>query len=154
SKWILDPGETYTIDGFYMSQDGKSFFPFRVLSEEESARVEMAPENKGVYSVYVFREGSGDGMNIELARKVREQARSATEAKEKYRRGLNVKEVNGRLVRDTAARGRSTGTHAKRKGGRGLVVAGDETTTGSQLKELQVKFDPEPVMSLFIRYHA
>ena len=56
SKWILDPGETYSIDGFYMSQDGKSVFPFRVLSDDESAKVEMAPEHKGVFFLYVFRE--------------------------------------------------------------------------------------------------
>lgn len=159
SKWILDPGETYTVNGFYMSNDGKSVFPFRVLSDAESAKVEMAPEHKGVYSVFVFREGTPSNdtaLNIELARKVRQQSKSPHEAKEKLKRALHVKEdVNGRLVRDTSATHSAPATkNAKSLGSRGLVVAGNEATTGSQLKELQTKFDPEPIMSVLVRYYA
>lgn len=158
SKWILDPGETYAVNGFYMSNDGKSVFPFRVLSDEESAKVEMAPEHKGVYSLYVFSEGTGSAetaQNIELARKIRAKSNSASEAKENLKRGLHVKEVNGRLVRDSSATSARPATrHAKNPSGRGLVVAGNEAGTGSQLKELQVKFNPEPIMTVFVRYYA
>lgn len=156
SKWILDPGESYTIDGFYMSQDGKSVFPFRVLSDEESAKVEMVPEHKGVFSVYVFREGSGQtAMNIELARKVREKSMSAAEAKENLKKVFQVKESNGKLLSDPGTRSHSTSTkNVKRAGHRGLIVGGGESGEGSQLKELQLKWDPEPVMCLFIRYYS
>jgi hypothetical protein len=156
SKWILDPGESYSIDGFYMSQDGKSVMPFRVLSDEESAKVEMAPEHKGVFALVVFREGSGsssdNALNIELARKLRDKGKSGAEASDKLKRALHVHEVNGRLVPNAATQ-RSPSTHNAKRHDRGLIVAG-EAGTGSQLKELQVKFDPQPVMSLLIRYYS
>jgi hypothetical protein len=156
SKWILGAGETYTIDGFYTSQDGKNVLPFKVLSDEESAKAELAPEHKGVYSLFVFKEGSGGGdLNVELGRRVKQKSHSAAEAREKYQRALHVKEVNGRLVRDTTPHKEAPPQHAQRgKDGRGLVVAGEEATAGSHLKELQVKFDPEPMMALFIRYYT
>ena len=46
---ILAPNESYTIDGFYMSADGKDVRPFKVLSDDESAKVDISPEQKGVF---------------------------------------------------------------------------------------------------------
>ena len=64
TKWILAAGEVYTIDGFYMGEDGKDVRSFKVLSDDESAKVELAPEQKGVFSMFVFREGASGAMNV------------------------------------------------------------------------------------------
>ena len=58
TKWILKPGESYTIEGFYMSEDGKEVHPFKVLSDDESAKVDLAPDQKGVFSLFAFRAGA------------------------------------------------------------------------------------------------
>ncbi len=58
TKWILGPGQSYTIEGFYATEDGKEVHAFKVLSDDDSAKVELAPEQKGVFSMFVFRPGS------------------------------------------------------------------------------------------------
>jgi hypothetical protein len=57
TKWILDPGEEITVEGFYTKEEGKkNVLPFTVLSDEES---EAMPEDfgmRGVYSLHVFAQ--------------------------------------------------------------------------------------------------
>jgi hypothetical protein len=158
SKWVLAPNETYTIDGFYMSKDGKSVYPFRALSDAESEKNEMAPEVKGIYSFYVFGGNGAQGgdsgtKNVEMADKAPPGSRTAAEAKARYRRALHVAEVDGRLVRRPVSRSVGLPNQARRPSGRGLVVVGADATTGSQLNEQQAQFDKEPTMTLFVRYY-
>ena len=41
-----------------MSEDGKDVRLFKVLSDDESAKVELSPDHKGFFSMFVFREGA------------------------------------------------------------------------------------------------
>ena len=59
TKWILAPGEAYTIEGFYMSEDGKQVRAFKVLSDDESAKTDLSPDQKGVFTLFAFRPIAG-----------------------------------------------------------------------------------------------
>ena len=47
TKWVLGPGETYTVEGFYMTEDGKDVRAFKVLSNDESAKADLAARLQG-----------------------------------------------------------------------------------------------------------
>jgi hypothetical protein len=54
TKWILEPGKTVVVSGFYIKERGpKNLQPFWVLPEEAWADVPESPF-KGVYSLHVF----------------------------------------------------------------------------------------------------
>lgn len=66
TKWVLGPGEKYTIKGFYTEESGKNLNPFKVLSEEESKKLEdewKDNDKLGLIDFHVFQTGGG-GMNI------------------------------------------------------------------------------------------
>ena len=162
TKWILKPGESYTIEGFYMSEDGKEVHPFKVLSDEESAKVELAPDHRGVFSLFAFRAGSAPaGLNISseggnLARSVKGKAvpHTLTEAQANLRTATHTSVAKGRLLAERSARYATPARHATRKGARGLVVEDTQATSGGTLNRVETKFDAEPVVSLFIRYYS
>jgi hypothetical protein len=165
TKWILGPGESYTIDGFYMTEDGKKVLPFKVLSDDESLKVDLAPDQRGVFSLFAFRSvsGSGAGMNIssaqeggELSRspKGKSHARSLAEAQSNIRAATHTSVSKGQLVADRSVRHAAPSRGARRKGARGLVVEDTQSTPGSTLNRVDTKFDTEPAMSLFIRYYS
>jgi hypothetical protein len=94
SKWVLDPGDKYEIKGFY-DEGNTSFTPFKVLSDEESGKVEeQATHAKlGSIAMYVFVEGSSkagqekintQGLRSSLA-STKKPPRSAKEAKKRVR---------------------------------------------------------------------
>jgi hypothetical protein len=163
TKWILGPGESYTIDGFYMTEDGKEVRPFKVLSDDESLKMDLAQGQRGVFSLFAFRSvsGSGSGMSIsdqggELSRtlKGKPHARSLAEAQSNTRAATHTSVSKGRLVADRSERHAASSRGARRKGARGLVVADLQSTTGGTLNRVDTKLDPEPAMSLFIRYYS
>jgi hypothetical protein len=100
ARWILEPGTTYTIQGFYQRGD-RSYLPFKVLSEEESAvEEEQNPHPRlGVIQVVVFQEGSdtatallrGQGLRKPVAvRKLR--PKTAGEAADAARQTASVRQ--------------------------------------------------------------
>jgi hypothetical protein len=163
TKWILGPGQSYTIEGFYMSEDGKEVHPFKVLSDDDSAKVDLAPDQKGVFSMFVFRPGgstsSTDGMNVsaaggELSRlpKYRPGARSLSDVQAAIRAANGTYAANGRLVAEHVAAHTARPRHAIRKTARGLIVQESQASSGSNLNRVEAKLDTQPAMSLFIRY--
>ncbi len=170
TKWILAPGESDTIAGFYMSEDGKKVNPFKVLSDDESARSTLSPDIKGVIAMTVFPEASttGDssntsGLNVssdggDLSSSSKPdgaQPRSLSAVQARLRSSTHTRALNGRLVVDHAAP-RSSGPrrHVAAKGSRGLLVADTEATSGSTLNRLDKHFDSQPVLSLTVRYYS
>jgi hypothetical protein len=61
--------------------------------------------------------------------------------------------VNGRLVAEHVALHPVSPRHATQKGGRGLIVQDTQSSAGSNLNRIASKFDPQPAMSLCIRYY-
>ncbi|HKI18386.1 MAG TPA: hypothetical protein VKA15_10920 [Isosphaeraceae bacterium] len=160
TKWVLGPGQSYTIEGFYMTEDGKEVRPFKVLSDEESAKVELAPEHKGVFSLFVFRAGSSAAMDIsteggDLGRspKMKPGAHSRAEVQASLRTATHTRVSNGRLLAERVTRHPVPPRRATQKEGRGLVVE-DTSSAGSSLNRVDAKLDPQPAMSLFIRYYT
>jgi hypothetical protein len=160
TKWILAPNESYTIDGFYMSVDGKDVRPFKVLSDDESAKVDISPEQKGVFSFFVFRPGSSSGMNVSTdGGDLAESADTKTDSTDlsEVQRGLRAATgthaKNGRLLTETRRKRESHPRDVSKKGNRGLVVEGD-ATAGGNLKRIDAKLDPQPAISQFIRYYT
>lgn len=144
TKWVLAPGEIYTIEGFYMSADGKDVRQFKVLSDEESDRVELSPEHKGVYSLFVFREGAGT-MNISGADSMEYSRRPKNRSTSAQAAAAAQKEVSQK----PPARNRTTARQGK---GRGIVVGEESGTSGAALNQVENKFDPQPAAAIFIRY--
>jgi hypothetical protein len=167
TKWILGPGESYTIAGFYMTDDGKDVRAFKVLSDEESAKAAGAPGLKGLFSMTVFRPVPRTDLDVaahkspsdagDLSRSPRRTttARSLAEAQAALRSTTHVSASKGRLVAAHVAQHPSqTARRVSQKGGRGLVVEDAKSTTGSKLNRVATPFDPSPAMCLFIRYYA
>ena len=160
TKWILAPNESYTIDGFYMSADGKDVRPFKVLSDDESAKVDISPEQKGVFSFFVFRPGSSSGMNVtsdggDLAESSNSKTDSTdlSEVQRSLRAATHTRTKNGKLLNETSRKQESHPRHVSKKGNRGLVVEGD-ATAGGKLNRIDAKLDPQPAISQFIRYYT
>ncbi len=166
TKWVLGPGETYTVEGFYMTEDGKDVRAFKVLSNDESAKADLAPDSKGVFSMVVFRSAaagpdttalnvSADAGDLSRSSKQKGTARSLPEIQAALRSATHTHASNGRLLADRVA---EHPAHAARrvtqKGGRGLVVEDTRSSAGSNLNRVPVKLDPSPSMSLFIRYYT
>jgi len=161
TKWILGPGQSYTIRGFYMSEDGKALRPFKVLSDEESAEVELAPEQKGVFSLFVFRGESSVAMDIsteggDLGRslKMKPGVHGRAEVQASLRTATHTRVSNGRLLAEHVTRHPVPIRRAPQKGGRGLVVEDSSRAPGSSLNRVDARLDPQPSMSLFIRYYT
>jgi hypothetical protein len=166
TKWIIAPDESYTVQGFFMSDDGKDVRPFKVLSDGESAKSDLAPDSKGVFSMVVFpavpagdpgaQNISADAADLSRTPKQKGTARSLGDAQAALRSATHVQGANGRLVADSVAK---HPIHAARRvvqknGSRGLVVEDAQSTTGSSLNRVPVKLDASPSMSLFIRYYS
>jgi hypothetical protein len=163
TKWMLGPGQTYTIEGFYMSEDGKELHPFKVLSDDDSAKVELAPEQKGMFSMFVFRPGGStsntESLNVsaadaELSQSPKQEpgARSLADVQAGLRAATHHHAVNGRLVAEHVTHRVLSPRHATQKGGRGLIVQDTEAKAGGSLNRVESKLDTQPAMSLFIRY--
>jgi hypothetical protein len=163
TKWMLGAGQSYTIEGFYASEDGKEVHAFKVLSDDDSAKVELAPEQKGMFSMFVFRPVSStataDGLNVssatgELSRSPRHQSgtRSLADVQAGIRAATHTHAVNGRLVAEHVATQSKPTRHVTQKGSRGLIVQDTEATSGSSLNRVDSKLDSQPAVSLFIRY--
>jgi hypothetical protein len=149
-----------------MSEDGKDVRAFKVLSDDESAKADLAPESKGVFSMVVFHSAaagpdttalnvSADAGDLSRSPKQKGAARSLSDAQAALRSATHTHASNGRLLADKVT---DHPSHAARrvtqKGGRGLVVEDTQSTTGSNLNRVPVKLDPSPSMSLFIRYYT
>jgi len=166
TKWVLGPGETYTVEGFYMTEDGKDVRAFKVLSNDESAKADLSPDSKGVFSMVVFRSAaagpdttalnaSADAGDLSRSPTRKGTARSLPEIQAALRSATHTHASNGRLLADRVT---EHPAHAARrvtqKGGRGLVVEDNQSSAGSNLNRVPVKLDPSPSMSLFIRYYT
>jgi hypothetical protein len=158
TKWVLGPNEQYEIKGFY-KEDNK-LVPFRVLSEEESAQAELAPEHKGIIALHVFREGSGgsEGLNItkpDLGRKTPGQrAPNLSSARARASKATRTRSVAGKLRVDHSARRPASRVVRHQKGKRGLIVDDPENeAAGPTLTRVEFKPDSQPAVSLFIRYY-
>jgi hypothetical protein len=163
TKWMLGPGQTYTIEGFYMSEDGKELHPFKVLSDDDSAKVDLAPEQKGVFSMFVFRPGgstsNSESLNVSAADgelsqspKTQPATSSLADVQAGIRAVTHTRAVNGRLVAEHVVRRPVSPRHVTQKGGRGLIVQDTQATSGGNLNRVDSKLDSQPAMSLFIRY--
>jgi hypothetical protein len=166
AKWILAAGESYTIAGFYTSEDGKQVRPFKVLSDEESARSDLSGDLKGVFSLFAFRKVAGDsesalnitdeggadlGDSLVLSGVPGKRGFAEVHAATSVKTHTVVR--NGTLVAAPSARRRAPAKHARQKGSRGLVVEGEESSSGAGFKRSDTKFDPEPSVSISIRYY-
>jgi hypothetical protein len=112
--------------------------------------------------MFVFREGNHTALNIsapsdtELARGLKQQrGLSLHELQAGLHKATHTKLDKGKLVQDrsiakTAAPKRNVG----QKNNRGLIVEDAESSAGSELKRIASKFDPQPAMSLFIKYYT
>ncbi len=165
TKWIIAPGESYTVQGFYMSEDAKDVRPFKVLSDDESAKSDLAADSKGVFSMVVFpAAAAGDtvAQNVsadaaDLSRSPKQQATALTlsDVQAAVRSATHVHGGNGGLVADPVAKHPAhSARRVVQKGSRGLVVEDAQSTTGSSLNRVPVKLDASPSMSLFIRYYS
>ena len=161
TKWILGPGQSYTIKGFYMTADGKDLRPFKVLSDEESAAVELAPEQKGVFSLFVFRAESAMAMDIsteggDLGRslKMKPGAHCRAEVQASLRKATRTQVSNGRLLAEHVTRYPVSKRPTTQEKSRGLVVEDSSVATGSTLNRVDARLDHQPAMSLFIRYYT
>jgi hypothetical protein len=147
-----------------MSEDGKDVRAFKVLSDDDSAKSDLSPDQKGVFSLIVFRpiaSGSSSALNVtaeggDLSRSPAHHAgtRSLPELQAALRAANHTHASNGQLVaervthRPTATRG------AKQKGGRGLIVDDSQSSSGSGLNRVDKHFDSQPAMALSIRYYT
>jgi hypothetical protein len=165
TKWVLSPNQTYTIEGFYMSEDGKDVRHFKVLSDDDSAKSTEGGDRKGEIAVYAFRSSAGpngaDGMNIaadggDLAqspggRGVR--PRNLAEYQSALRTVNRTHAQGGKLMPDRSAPRPSRARVAHQKGGRGLLVGDDQGSSGATLNRVEQAFDPTPTMFVSIRYY-
>jgi hypothetical protein len=142
-KWVIDPGKTYTIEGFYGSDGGKvdNYLPFKVLvGEEARAKREELGDKAGRIEVDVFAQDGGapdDGMKVSprgLAPAVANRVRGSYA---RYRSALlNPSKLKLKVV--------------KKFGKRELIVEGEEKKSIPGLEE--VPFDnPTPVAHLEIQ---
>ena len=166
TKWVLAPGESYTVEGFYMSEDGKDVRAFKVLSDDASAKADLSPESKGVFSMVVFRSAaagpdavalnvSGDAGDLSRSPKQKGKARNLLEAQTALRSVTHTHVSKGQLVADHAAvHPAHVARRATQKGGRGLVVDDTTSSAGSNLNRVGAQLDPSPSISLFIRYYT
>jgi len=164
TKWVLAPGEAYTIEGFYMSEDGKQVRAFKVLSDDESAKADLSPDQKGVFTLFAFRPiagGTATALNVsseggDLSRSPAGHPgkRSLPELQAALQATNHTHASNGRLVAEHVTHHPGTTRSVRQKGGRGLVVEDSQSSTGSNLNRVDKPFDPKPSMSLCIRYYA
>lgn len=71
TKWVIGPGQKYTIKGFFTQLDGKNLSPFKVLSDEESQKLadEWKDNDKlGLIDFHVFQAGGAE-LKVAEARK-------------------------------------------------------------------------------------
>ena len=163
TKWILGPGETYKIDGFYMTEDGKDVRGFKVLSDDDSAKSDLAPDQRGIFALYAFRQvATPDStvLNISsegggLARSPAHQAgpRTLPELQAALRVANHTHASGARLLADRVEHRPGKVRAARQHGGRGLVVEDTQSTAGSGLNRVDKPFDPQPTFSLSIRYY-
>lgn len=169
TKWVLPPGKDgkptrYTINGFWLKEDGSELLPFRVLSEDESmakAAEFQNPQQIGLIDFHILKAGpgtSGDPTSMAIARKVnfrgltqRDQAKARTldELKASLLQKSNTKHENGRLVADI----QRIKNPPKKGDPRGLITGDAATKTAERLE--RVSFDnAEEVSHQSIRYYA
>jgi hypothetical protein len=164
TKWILAPGEAYTIEGFYMSDDGKQVRPFKVLSDDDSAKSDLAPDQKGLFTLYAFNtvtDASSASLNVssqggDLSRSPAGHPgkRSLAELQAALSATNGTASSHGRLVVEHTTHHAAKSRRVRQKGGRGLIVEDTTSSTGSNLNRMDKTFDPKPAMSLTIRYYA
>lgn len=136
TKWILDPGKSYELHGFYRD-DGKSYLPFKVLSRERSQQVEeqlQTDEWLGAIQMFVFYEGSTEGDPL---------IRSAG-----LRRPLKAGSTRPRTAEEAAAWVRRNGSAVRSAG---LIFAGDSAKQ-TEIKSQPFK-DPQQIDSQVIWYY-
>lgn len=151
TKWILEPGDEYVIEGFYTEEKGKNLYAFRVLSEEESkSRLETDPQNKGKITLAVFFKVDNppppppDGPKISEKRGLRRglittktKPATLTEAQKLLQTALNGK---------AATRSRGVGK-------RGLIDLEKDLSEGKELTRVPFAHDPKPAVTMIINYY-
>lgn len=92
SMWVLEPGKTYTIRGYYTLQ---KFNPFKVLSESESVLTDLGNPRRGKVELYVFRKAEGKALPAAIGpvslRAVPAQPRSLKDARGQVMRAMSAK---------------------------------------------------------------
>lgn len=144
TKWILDPNDEYTIDGFHTGSLGKDLKSFRVLPGDKSKeKWEMDPETQGLINLVVFTQNPTPGQTIKVTEdEIRNLRRRGT--------GYSSKKPT------TAQEARSLFNPAKaprlmHKNKRGLIEASEETIDVNPLKQVEFTYSPQPQVNWSIR---
>ena len=169
TKWVLEPGKTYNIRGFYTGETGDNLLPFKVLSDEESkAKAEEMKDNTafGCVEIFVFRSGTGTGTTPEDEEKTISRHVSFRGTKREITKGhsapRNVKEAQDPVrheVPDPAQRrqapARPRGREAAPRSSPAAAIGTVEGSTekGGDLKRTDFA-NPSEVYSLKIRYYT
>lgn len=168
AMWVLDDTQQYAIRGFYLGEKGENIKKFRVLSDPESQRLmEVNPDTQGVISLYIFAKAGGIPANtvntpVNPIRNNDTNASVSLPETRNLRRGIAITKTKPRTVAEAqAALARAArpsharpGAKTARVGNRGLIVEDVTTTTGSALQEVALDYDPQPIVSLVIRYYT
>jgi hypothetical protein len=138
SMWVLDPGESVKIDGFYVDETGdQNKFPFKALSDEESAP-EFARNNlAGTITMHVFIEGTGPDRKEDVKT-----------------RGLpnGLWASNKRSIQTVSDAARVLTANQSKTRKKGLLAKGDIPEKGSTLTRVDFK-DPQQKEAIFLRYY-
>lgn len=163
TKWVLEPGKTYDIRGFYTGETGENLLAFKVLSDEESRqKAEEMKDNTsfGCVEIFVFRSGGGaDPEELQISRHVsfrgtkkeltKGQAapRNVREAQSLYAQKFPVSHAGTKLQLDKE-------TVKKRSvKSRGAIGTEGSAQKGGELKRTDFN-NPTEVYSQKIRYYT
>jgi hypothetical protein len=157
TKWILGPGESYVIDGFYTKELDENVRKFRVLTAEEAQNeIAVDPSFKGKITIAVFSTVPHKKTTPE------EPAGKAKIENRSLMRGNIPHTVKPRSAADARKRvetalkqpvkrffGKSTGPKSRE-------YIGEEKSEvkGMELQRVKFDFDPESQISMTIQYYA
>ena len=138
SKWVVEPGKEYVVEGFYGKGGGVS--KFKVLSDEAAKQVTLNPETRGLIQVDVFAEGKKDdsGLGSPQYLSLRTSSRSANG--EAVARPKTFDEAFNQVV-----------ASSKKGPSDRFIVPGD---SGEAVIRMTTFENPTQIGSLVLRYRA
>jgi len=164
-KWILDPGEEYEINGFYMDKGdgGKTVKVFKVA--EDPSKLALYGDKLGLIQLSVFRESKSDGAEIRSEMKIsfrglskrqlqKNPPKSLAELQYRLANQMRSEKLPEEMVKDLETRQRKalrewqTSTLVKK----GAIVPDEEKIVESGLTSVSFK-NPQLIMQEVIRYY-
>lgn len=174
--WVIKPGASYDVAGFYKDVTTGSMNAFDVLDEDTSAEQfeQMCPHgHRGKFQVMVFGKSgalSVTGDTVENREQAQDDTTDADTAQLEAGtvRGLretgSLAKAKTRVAKATnlTARGASlkvapaskTKYSKARSAGRGLIIEKQETSGGGKIEVVSLEYDPAPIVSYSVQYYA